>query len=281
MIDEGEWLSETLRLNGYSEELPSVLFKFLSSSSPYFSACLLEVFLHNRIRLSSRSDFNDPFDSRFAVHELSPEAIRAYLTQTPERLGLPPKTENEIVEATSAPSEYRDRMAWSMGNSVDEWGIYSMSSSAKHPLMWGHYASAHKGLALVFRHASSEIGFGALPVRYQADFPSVLPTVEGMNAVVTQALVKGEDWRYEREWRLILPRAARTWIELHRDVFAGVIFGAQCGSQEIAYVMELCQRRVRAGFPPIEVLEAQIDFKKFELDFFKLDGSTLSPATLD
>ncbi|MGH8602201.1 MAG: DUF2971 domain-containing protein [Gammaproteobacteria bacterium] len=281
MFSTDEWFRETLRLNGYPEDPPRALFKFVPSSSPYFSAGLLELFLHNRIRLSCRREFNDPFDSTFALHPVSSDDIRVYLTQTPERLGLPAKTEEEIVHAMSAPTEYLERANRSMGGSLDEWGIYSMSSSAKHPLMWGHYATAHKGLALIFRHAARDTDFGAFPVRYQAEFPRVHATVDGMEALVGQALVKGEDWRYEREWRLVAPKAARTWIELHPKVFAGVVFGALCQDQDIAYVMELSQRRVRAGFPPIDVIQARIDDEKFELDFFALQGNTLVPIELD
>src|SRR5688500_8616796 len=64
---EKMWFDETLRMRCADGKVPTRLYKFLASDSKHFSRALHELMIRARIRRSSRNDFNDPFDTSFAL----------------------------------------------------------------------------------------------------------------------------------------------------------------------------------------------------------------------
>ena len=96
-MTESEWFQETLRIRCPDGKVPAKLFKFLSSDSKYFALAMHELMLHNRIRLSSRTEFNDPFDTRFGLDiPDSPEVVASFIEGIATRRG-----------ATEAADDYR------------------------------------------------------------------------------------------------------------------------------------------------------------------------------
>jgi hypothetical protein len=132
-------------------------------------------------------------------------------------------------------------------------------------------------MAFIFRQ-SFEASFGALPVRYQPSVPLI--PIADRERLPLPALVKGVDWLYEKEWRLVESKRARSWKELHSSALHGVVFGARCSDDDIDFIRELTQRRASAGHPPLCIYAAKIDSKKYELDFDVLGVDGWTPAVL-
>jgi hypothetical protein len=263
---ETDWFGETMKLRCISK-VPPRLFKFLSPRSVYFTSSLQEIFLNNRVYLSSRRDFNDPFDS--------------------SALLLPPKSTEEIVEfhkgflkrnPSFIESEYtippfEDVELWfnrakaGMNRALDSIGIYSLTDNIAHPLMWAHYADSHCGLVLMLRHATIDT-FGAFPIRYQERYPTL--QFERCGLDVFHVLIKGSAWSYEGEWRIAEAGQARTWRQLPPAAFAGIVFGAKASSELVEEVLDLTKIRARLGHPLVKLYRAAINQDSFGLDFLKL-----------
>lgn len=163
-----------------------------------------------------------------------------------------------------------------METSMDSVGIYSLADSVKHPLMWVHYAAAHRGIALIFRHGLEDT-FGAFPIRYQNDYPHSNVGAKGID--VYQSLIKGTSWAYEGEWRIAEARSACQWSDLPPSVLCGVVFGARASVETIEFVLDLIKRRVVSGLSPMQVYRTGIG-ESFGLEFFKLGVGQWDPAAL-
>lgn len=90
-------------------------------------------------------------------------------------------------------------------------GILSLTESPDNLLMWAHYADSHQGFVIEFDPQSSfftqrrsdadELGY-LREVKYSDTRPSlILEEVEDFSPFLT----KGEIWKSEREWRMMLP----------------------------------------------------------------------------
>lgn len=90
-------------------------------------------------------------------------------------------------------------------------GILSLTESPDNLLMWAHYADSHQGFVIEFdpqssfftqrRSDSDELGY-LREVKYSDTRPSlILEAVEDFSPFLT----KGDIWKSEREWRMMLP----------------------------------------------------------------------------
>jgi hypothetical protein len=94
-------------------------------------------------------------------------------------------------------------------------GLICMSESWRHPMMWAHYADKYKGICLGF-DVSEDL---FKPIEYvveRAKFdelglshPASLPELGALNLNDAQRkillLSKFRDWKYEKEYRAIIP----------------------------------------------------------------------------
>lgn len=272
MADESEdqfferWTRETLAINGVDLSVPSLLFKFVACNSKYFQYSALELLLHNRIRLSKSDEFNDPFDCSLRLETATREEAREFLKEVFADQGLD-FHEDELSQRFIDPESFRASTQESMRSTLAASGICSFSSSVTHPLMWAHYSCSHQGLAYVFRQGFDS-DFGAMPVRYQNSGPTV--ALSNRHEIPLASLIKGKDWRYEREWRIVETKQGGNWKALGPAALYGVVFGARCAESDKDFLLELVRRRAGAGLPPIRLYEARINDAEFKLDFFQL-----------
>lgn len=83
-------------------------------------------------------------------------------------------------------------------------GMVSFSKSWSNPLLWGHYADSHKGLALGFEIPEDLL----VAVLYRSNRTRIKfdttqhKVVDGMNVVDQIIRTKFTDWQYEEEYRL-------------------------------------------------------------------------------
>jgi hypothetical protein len=141
----------------------------------------LQAVENGRLKVSNLSRLNDPFE---------------FLPAT----DIPPDTPEYIVDAVT--NRYVQEVA-------DHFGLLSFSAQLSDPVLWGHYADSHKGLALAFEFPDSMI----FPVTYN----HCRPLVEFRDLMNTNIQLSSEpdflrevygqkapSWSYECEHRTIV-----------------------------------------------------------------------------
>jgi hypothetical protein len=114
----------------------------------------------------------------------------------------------------------RDQLAEGIGTRI---GILSLSSVPDSILMWAHYASRHRGIAIGMdethpyfdRRRSPRDDFYYLrPVEYREPNPNAsMRDLNGQELLVRKA----PDWSYEKEWRVLAPVADAAHTLEHSD----------------------------------------------------------------
>jgi hypothetical protein len=281
-IIHNSWLEETLSMNG--SVLPYTLYRFVSAGSDHdkktrdrFFENTRALFLENKIWLSTRNAFNDPFDCRpYLQPPSSSDEILNFWRSLRERHSVKTQLDEIVAAHAESPNEFLDYVKSSVENSLDSVGIRSFSSKIDSTLMWAHYASSYTGMAFVFAHARNGIDFGALPVRYQKQYPSISST--DMQLLPYQLLVKGLDWSYENEWRLVESKKANMWHALDPRSIRGVVFGPMTDIEVVGEVIEIAKQRSRNQMQPVRIYGTEFCDGEFRLDFFELtnDGNKVA-----
>lgn len=148
-------------------------------------------------------------------------------------------------------------------------GLICLSRSWSNPLLWGHYAEKHTGMALGFDvnpEFLAEVIYAKTPLKIPIDKKSNLPVLseELMNKLLR---TKFYDWKYENEVRVFIELDRKTkesgmyYYEFSSDFqLREVILGPKC---------ELPIARVRAivggVLPAISVVKSRIAFSTFRV----------------
>lgn len=102
-------------------------------------------------------------------------------------------------------SDPRDRRAFnSFKNELNSSrGLICFSKAWSNPLLWGHYANNHRGLALGF-DISEDVLFSVIykKRRFKIQFDDATKSIVGGDSTVNKLLcTKFSDWKYENEIR--------------------------------------------------------------------------------
>jgi hypothetical protein len=188
----------------------------------FLPACSALLSIQNRnLRISRISGLNDPFEWRVGV------------------LGL---TEEEAPD-------HDDRMRKFINSRNEEFGLISFSKTCSEPLLWGHYADSHQGVALGFDYAMTP----GNPVKIRYEPRPTIDRGETANKnllleVLQETLdIKYVNWNYEEEYR-VYPRLNETtpintdyFLPIPYDSLKQVILGYNCKLEE-DYVRKILQQ---------------------------------------
>jgi hypothetical protein len=196
----------------FTPPMPLFLYKYVSSNQPYSRQNLRDVIVDSVLRLNSPSDFNDPFEmaAHFVMKATEDDKLARYESlarQQASYLGWR-AVQARIKELMAATEELFTR-TWqkSMKNIRDSAGVYCFAGSAKNRLMWGHYASNHKGVCLQFERALDiRILSHAFRVRYVSDLPVLNSIVSFREGIGEMLFAKDPCWEYEQESRIFIKR---------------------------------------------------------------------------
>jgi len=161
--------------------IPKSIFKYRLGRYDESGKCWdIENLKNSQIRTTLPEAFNDPYDSFFNI------AIKA---------------NNEIEEKLLNEFLYKPAKR--------SMRICCFSESIESMLMWTHYANEHKGFALEYgSNDKASIALQLWPVFYREklfDISKYLKKVRSNLIPLLPALHKAMDWKYEKEWRLIVP----------------------------------------------------------------------------
>lgn len=155
-------------------------------------------------------------------------------------------------------------------------GILSLAKRYNCPLMWSHYGNQHGGLCIGYSvpvecrsNIHRVIYGGNRKVSAKAVAQMVSGDADARVAVDEAVLLrKAQDWRYEKEWRLLGPRGERdSPLEL-----VEIIFGMRCDQTVIHTVASALEGRAR----PVKLYQMQEVAGTFGLKRAKVDLDELS-----
>ena len=129
--------------------------------------------------------------------------------------------------------------------------IGSLCTDYRNPLMWAHYADSHKGFCIEF-DCSTEIDktLQLFPVIYSKDIVKMpwkyCLTSEGtkdpeFSARLIQAVLTKDDvWKYENEWRILLPNTCEQNYKMPR--ISCVYLGAVCSKENETKILDIAKQ---------------------------------------
>ena len=151
-------------------------------------------------------------------------------------------------------------------------GVFSLAERADCPLMWSHYGDQHKGICIGYSVPveatpnAHKMKYGGSRLVEASNVSAMLKGNKVANQKVDQAVLlkKAQDWRYEKEWRVIGNRGLQdSTLELEE-----VIFGMRCDNSVKYTVVKALEKRERL-------------VKFYEIRQKTHDGFLLKKYTLD
>lgn len=155
-------------------------------------------------------------------------------------------------------------------------GIFSLAKRYDCPLMWSHYGDQHRGVSIGFS-APALVVPNLYPVRYggsrtvrASDVQAMLANDAFAQERVNEAVLlkKANDWRYEKEWRLIGSRGV-TASPLHLDE---IVFGMRCQDAIKLAVVKALEGLAR----PVKYFQIQAQSQSFLLRRYLVNVEELS-----
>lgn len=190
------------------EAEPNTLFYLTSIGTDERRRWLEEILVDHKVYFRNRNQLNDPNELRPSIifdgpkKKLRSLVRRLILTHSPVRLS----PAQRLMEENKLMRNYRNAPPWieeTLHELLDRVGLFCLSETACEQLMWAHYADGHRGVAVEFR-ADSGLFLAAQRVIYSSDPPTINRVMDSATEILEKSmLTKGDDWKYEREWRVV------------------------------------------------------------------------------
>jgi hypothetical protein len=208
--------------------------------------------LNNHVTFSTRSNFNDIFDSKIDFqlpHKQELKRTYSLLKGSDKRefkkifLG---------VDGKNIFAGFKERV----NKKFDSYLFFCLTDKADNNLMWSHYANSHKGFCIEWDSEEAN----AEPVIYQDTIATFnllevvkeqygLIDIKAIQKNIWRALkVKLNEWRYEGEHRVQLGKGMEHLIQERNDkytivsydpkVIKSIIFGCRMDKRAIKYLDE-------------------------------------------
>lgn len=244
--------------------IPSKLYK-------YAPAARIDILKNARARFTPPAIFNDPF-------EVLPVLVRAIFASDLETLHL--ETERDVGKHVEEAFTQDKAHAESIRGQI---GVLSLTAEPGNLLMWSHYADHHRGLVLEFdashpffhqRQSKDDEFHHVRRVQYKRERPHT--QIDSFRSPRT-LLTKSVDWRYEREWRMLVDfsRFAHDVVreagqEIHLvaippSCITGVILGARMADEIRDEVCAFVASEPR--YSHVTVRCAELDPTRFDVIF--------------
>lgn len=247
---------------------PLALYKF----RPIEEVRLRPFLLDNELYLSSRKQFNDPFDATlFPVIPVGGARRIAWANSVARNVGASYKGRKEFIAKMHDPMLASNRIRSGIETHLNKAGVFSFAGDPRDILMWSHYANSHHGVCLRFEVARDvETFLHALPVEYTDEYPVIeLMSGEDASNLINKVLLrKGRHWCYERERRFVLPEAAGSLMCYTPAALTHVIYGCNTTEAERSVVRAMLDRRQDSGHPRPTEWYAHRSPERFTLGLF-------------
>lgn len=181
-------------------------FYFYTSLEGERKAWIREILIQRMVYFRSRDDLNDPAELRPRSVLVGSDADkRAYFARLVKQYSVGLSPAKRVLAAARLFRRYQQSgmPADLLHGELKKVGVLSLSESLTENLLWSHYASGHRGIAIEF-DASVGLFVTAQQVQYAATEPVINRLADdGGELLEKSVLTKSVDWQYEREWRVI------------------------------------------------------------------------------
>lgn len=169
------------------------------------------------LRVNPPSEFNDPFEfSPVFDKPVSNSEARArlgsMLNADAQKRGLPSKFAEDLADVVLSLKQGQDDWNFVAQQTVlpalsEHYGVVCFSAVEDHPLMWAHYAAQHYGVMIELDTTAPLFQlFTLVQVDYQSERSRIVPAPNcEFQHIVALAGRKSPAWKYEKEYRLIVP----------------------------------------------------------------------------
>ncbi|HDY7694962.1 TPA: DUF2971 domain-containing protein, partial [Vibrio vulnificus] len=186
------------------------------------------------MKFSHASEFNDPFD---CFPSYSNSSIKNVIKSNPklykkvgESLGLSPaeriKQKGKMLKRLEE-SVSSGKFVESLRQDI---GICSMTPKPCNLLMWAHYGDKHKGIAAEFSNEIPDLASDSAKYlfAFHVDYKDKKPVQDISNPdFITDLLVKGSDWEYENEIRVLDHDRGHGIHPYERRLLSSIILGVK------------------------------------------------------
>lgn len=157
-------------------------------------------------------------------------------------------------------------------------GVLSLAARNSCPLMWSHYGDQHHGLCIGYevpmdaQENLHKVEYGGSRLIDASKVAAMLNANDAARKEVDAAVLlrKAQDWRYEKEWRLIGRRGlSDSPLEL-----TDVTFGTRCMNSVKHTVIKALEERDK----PIKMYEMREIYGTFKLKRFALNEQELTAS---
>lgn len=220
-----------------------------------FNAGSLSIIKDGTMKFSHPTKVNDPFD---CAPDLQADDIKKYIDSRPDLLkkvrNYLKLSKNELKKKKSSMVAQIELVVkdGTFGRGlIDNVGICSLSRDPLNLLMWAHYAQHHTGFVIEFdipvtisteeTHLSQEYIFELLvphEVQYQKNKPLVSFFDDAEEKRRKYFLIKGHDWCYEQEERVIDYVRGQGIHPYDRSILNSVIVGMKMDNDNYNTVVD-------------------------------------------
>ena len=216
---------------------PRSLYRFCS-----LSAYTLGSLMNRTLWLAKPDTFNDPFDCAITLDRTRfKESIFHAVAVALERSKESGMSRQSLEGVFQGDKEAFEKLRSNLLSLTREMGICCFSARSTHVLMWSHYADHHKGFCVEY---DSGPGTDLRELAHQVRYSNTLPSLSLENfapsrredALDTMWLTKAAYWKYEKEWRVMMPKGNRNYNAPSR--VRSVTFGVRMSESDRVLVQQ-------------------------------------------
>lgn len=169
------------------------------------------------LKVNPPTEFNDPFEFSPVFDEPVSKAesrarLGSMLNADARKRGLPSKSAEDLADVVLSLKQGQDDWNFVAQQTVlpalsEHYGVVCFSAVEDDPLMWTHYAAQHFGVMIELDTAAPLFqSFTLVQVDYRSERSRIVPAPNcEFEHIVALASRKSPAWKYEKEYRLIVP----------------------------------------------------------------------------
>lgn len=244
---------------------PATVFKFVCPE------ILIKILENSSLNFTPPNRFNDPYDCYLGLisFESNQKAI--------DRIKNDPKISDEkklimLRDMTEEPIELLSVLNEATSKILLNSGITCFSDNKENILMWSHYANKHAGACIEFHSIplirsltnNGKTKVNVNEVTYSSELRTLNFHESPKKALDNLIFTKAEDWRYERELRVLLAENGLKAFDLNS--ICSITFGTLCADSTIIESKSLLEQKsihpklFKAGLVPNQF---KLNFKVF------------------
>lgn len=258
-------------------EIPEIVYKYRDWKNDFHRRILL----HQEIFIPSPEKFNDPFDCRIpiAYHLLKDDEklAKEYFNQVVKRHfpNYSKEEHNQEVIRLLTEGRFKSEEFGRIGNK--KWieniqntlGVFSVTAVNNNVLMWAHYSNNHQGFCVGFDSAKlfRYIGRSAGEIKYEEEYPIILPTEDFTTQKIKQTYIKASYWDYEIEYRLTKLNCVNKIVTIPKEIITEIILGYKIPVSDERDILKL----ISLELPHVKKFKTKPKELSFEFELIEIE----------